>query len=114
MDSRPNVGPERCEESIMIPYKYPEEKIVALEFASLLNDEITKATLKKDRVESREEAVHLSQFFWRMIEKSASDNVQLQCEGSSEYWTEKLYNSIGGYLEKAGYAAEWDEEIDKA
>jgi len=47
----------------MIPYRYPQEKIVALGFASLLNDEITKAILKKDRVESREEAVHLSQFF---------------------------------------------------
>jgi len=49
-----------------------------------------------------------------MIEKSAEGNVALPCEGSSEYWTEKLYNSIGGYLEKAGYAAEWAEEFDKA
>ena len=49
-----------------------------------------------------------------MIEKSARGDVQLPCEGSSEYWTEKLYNSIGGYLENAGYSAEWDEEIDKA
>ena len=94
----------------MIPYKYPEEKIVALQFASLLNDEITKTILQKDKVESREEAIHLSQFFWRMIEKSAAENIQLQCEGSSEHWTEKLYNSIGGYLD----ATEWDEEIDKA
>lgn len=98
----------------MIPYKYPEEKIVAMTFASLLNDETTKLILTKDLVESKEEAIHLSQFFWRMIEKSAEGNVVLPCEGSSEYWTEKLYNSIGGYLEKAGYGAEWDEEIDKA
>lgn len=98
----------------MIPYKYPEEKIVALEFASLLNDELTKNILHKNAVGSREEAIHLSQFFWRMVEKSAEGNIQLPCEGGSEYWTEKLYNSIGGYLEKAGYSAEWNEEINKA
>jgi hypothetical protein len=98
----------------MIPYKYPEEKIVALTFAALLNDEITTKILQADLVKSREEAIHLSQFFWRMIEKSAEGNVQLPCKGSSEYWTEKLYNSVGGYLEKAGYGAEWDEEVDKA
>jgi len=98
----------------MISYKYPEEKLVAMTFASLLNDETTKLILTKDLVESKEEAIHLSQFFWRMIEKSAEVNVALPCEGSSEYWTEKLYNSIGGYLEKAGYGVEWDEEVDKA
>lgn len=98
----------------MIQYKYPEEKIVAVSFALLLNDETTKTILEKGFVASRNEAIHLSQFFWRMIEKSTDNNVQLQCDGSSEYWTEKLYNSIGGYLEKAGYAAEWNEEIDKA
>lgn len=98
----------------MIQFKYPEEKTVAITFALLLNDEITKAILEKGSVASRDEAIHLSQFFWRMIEKSAASNVQLQGEGSAKYWTEKLYNSIGGYLEKAGYAAEWNEEIDKA
>lgn len=98
----------------MIVYKYPEEKIVALEFANLLNDEITKSILQKNIVESHDEAVHLSKFFWRMIDESSKGGVQLPCEGSSEYWTEKLYNTIGGYLEKAGYGAEWDDEVDNA
>lgn len=98
----------------MIPYKYPEEKIVALTFASLLNDETTKQILQADLVETREEAIHLSKFFWRMIDESAKGGIQLPCEGSSEYWTEKLYNTIGGYLEKAGYGAEWDKEVDNA
>ncbi len=98
----------------MIPYKYPEEKTVAITFALLLNDETTMAILAKGFVISTDEAIHLSQFFWRMIERSIEGNIQLPCEGNSEYWTEKLYNSIGGYLEKAGYAAEWNEEIDKA
>lgn len=98
----------------MINYKYPEEKIVALEFANLLNDEITKSILQKNLVETRDEAVHLSKFFWRMIDKSANGDIKLPCEGSSKYWTEKLYNTLGGYLEKAGYGAEWDNEVDNA
>lgn len=49
-----------------------------------------------------------------MVNKSAEDGLILPCEGSSEYWIEKLYNSLGGYLEKAGYEKEWNEEIDKA
>jgi hypothetical protein len=55
-----------------------------------------------------------SRFFWRMVEKSAEGNAHLPCEGSAQYWTEKRYNSIGGYLERAGFAAEWGDEIDKA
>lgn len=98
----------------MISYKYPEEKIVALAFADLLNDEIAKVILIRESVESCDEAIHLSKFFWRMVDLSSKGNVQLPCEGSSEYWTEKLYNSIGGYLEKAGYSTEWDNEIDNA
>lgn len=104
----------RCEERTMFLYKYPEEKTVAMTFAALLDDDIAKAILTRDFVESKEEAIHLSHFFWRMIEKSAEGNVQLPVEGSSEYWTEKLYNTIGGYLKRAGYSAEWNEEIDKA
>ena len=38
---------------------------------------------------------------------------KLPCSGSAQYWTEKLYNSIGGYLKRAGYEEEWDREIDK-
>jgi len=52
----------------MIQYKYPEEKIVAVSFALLLNDETTQTILEKGFVASRNEAIHLSQFFWRMIE----------------------------------------------
>ncbi len=98
----------------MINYKFPEEKIVALTFASLLDDHLTKDIIERGSVLSKQEAIHLSQFFWKMIDKSAQGDIQLPCDGGSEFWTEKLYNSIGGYLEKAGYGSEWDEEIDKA
>jgi hypothetical protein len=98
----------------MIDYSYPEEKAVALIFAEELKDPSITAILQRGFVSSREEAMHLSQFFWNMIAKSAEGGIVLPFSGSTEYWTEKLYNSIGGYLEKAGYEAEWNNEIDRA
>lgn len=98
----------------MIEYRYEEERVVALFLADLLDDQLAKEILNKDYVSSKEEATHLSKFFWRMVNKSAEGVTDLPCEGSSQYWTEKLYNSIGGYLENSGYEKEWNEEVDKA
>lgn len=98
----------------MIEYSFEEEKTVALFLADELDDDLAKKIIKKGKVESREEAIHLAQFFWKMVNRSAEGGLRLPCEGSSQYWTEKLYNSIGGYLEQAGYEKEWNEELDKA
>jgi hypothetical protein len=98
----------------MIKYRYQEEKIVALFLADVLQDELAKSIIQKGEVANADEATHLSKFFWAMVNKSADGGVELPCEGSAQYWTEKLYNSIGGYLESAWYEARWNEEIDKA
>ena len=98
----------------MIEYSYDEEKIVALYFADLLNNSDAKSIILKGAVSSSEEATILSKFFWQMVNKSAEGNVPLPCKGSSKYWTEKLYNSIGGFLENSGYEEEWNAEVDKA
>jgi len=98
----------------MIKYSYDEEKIVTLYFADLLSNAGAKNIILQGFVSSSEEATILSKFFWQMVNKSAEGDVNLPCKGSSQYWTEKLYNSIGGYLEKAGYEKEWDTEIDNA
>ncbi|MFA0811681.1 hypothetical protein [Microbulbifer epialgicus] len=97
----------------MIEYRYPEEKIVAIYFAEILEDIKASEIIERGYVSSAEEATHLSKFFWAMIEKSAQ-GVEIPCEGSSEYWTEKLYNTLGGYLEEAGYEKQWDDEVDNA
>lgn len=98
----------------MIEYSYEEEKIVALHFATLLNNSKAEKILKAGVVTSSEEATILSKFFWEMINKSAEGNIKLPCEGSSQYWTEKLYNTLGGYLENSGYEKEWNTEVDNA
>ena len=98
----------------MIEYSHNEEKVVALFLADELGDSLAKEIIQKGEVTNKLDATHLSKFFWAMVNKSAEGNIKLPCEGSSQFWTEKLYNSIGGYLEKAGYEEQWNEEIDNA
>jgi len=99
----------------MITYKYEEEKIVALFFAKLLNDKKAESILNNGAVTSSEDATYISKFFWKMVDESVNNkNLELPCEGSAQYWTEKIYNTIGGHLERAGYEKEWDIEIDNA
>lgn len=98
----------------MIEYSYNEEKVVALFLANELEDSLAKKIIQKGEVINKTEAIHLSKFFWAMVNRSAEGGLELPCEGSSQYWTEKLYNSLGGYLERVGYEEQWNEEVDKA
>ena len=101
----------------MITYKYDEEKLAALYFADLLHDELARKIIEAGMVANSAEATHLSQFYWRMIDASVvfkRDKKPMPFEGSSEYWTEKLGYSLGGYLKNAGYENEWMAEVDKA
>ena len=101
----------------MIDYSYDEEKLTALYFADLLNDHLTRKIIEAGVVANSAEAVHLSQFYWHMIDASAvfkRDKKPMPFEGSSEYWTEKLLYSLGNYLENAGYEKEWDKAGDDA
>jgi hypothetical protein len=98
----------------MIQYKHPEEPQVAIIFADALNDPQSKEILRRGEVFSKIEAVHISKFFWKMVALSAERSITLPFEGSTEYWTEKLYNSLGGYMLRAGYGNEWNEEVDNA
>ena len=101
----------------MIRYRYDEEKLAALYFADLLNDGLTRKIIEAGAVANSAEATHLSNFYWHMVDASAAfkrDKKSLPFEGSSEYWCEKLINSFGGYLERAGYENEWDKAGDDA
>lgn len=101
----------------MIEYKSKEEKIVALFLADLLQDERAKLLLEGGNITSSDDARYLSQFFWKMVNLSEEENrksLNIPCEGNAQFWTEKMYNTFGGYLDKVGFGDEWDEEIDNA
>ena len=101
----------------MITYKYDEEKLAALYFADLLHDELARKIIEEGAVSNSSEATHLSNFYWRMVDAAVvfkRDKKPMPFDGSAQYWTEKLLNSFGGYLEKAGYEKEWDTASDNA
>lgn len=101
----------------MIEYKFEEEKIVALQLADILQDERAKSLLKSGNITSKDDATYLSKFFWEMVTLSEEENrrsLDIPCEGNAQFWTEKLYNTFGGYLDSIGYGNEWDKEIDNA
>ena len=101
----------------MIDYSYDEEKLMALFFADLLHDELARKIIEAGMVANSAEATHLSQFFWRMTGAAfifEKDGNTLPFDGNSEYWSEKLIYSFGGYLKNAGYETEWMAEVDKA
>lgn len=101
----------------MINYKYEEEKIVALHFAKRLNETKVLSIIENGDIKSTEEAELLSKFFWNMNRKAISDDsdgLKIPCEGSSEYWIEKIYNTWEGYMLKNGFISEWDAASDEA
>ena len=101
----------------MIDYSYDEEKLMALFFADLLHDELARKIIEAGVVANSAEATHLSQFYWRMVDASIvfeKDGNTLPFGDNSDYWTEKLIYSLGGYLKNAGYENEWMAEVDKA
>ncbi|WP_144394977.1 hypothetical protein [Pleionea sediminis] len=98
----------------MIDYRLKEEKDVALFFANKLNDGYAEEIINRGQVETSAQARHLAQFFWNMVNYSSQNSIDLPVDGSSELWLEKLYNTLGGYLESLGYEKQWNEEVDKA
>lgn len=101
----------------MIEYRDDEEKIVTLHFADRLEDEQAKKIIEAGVVTSKVEASYLGKFFWSMNTKAIADDkagISIPCEGSSEYWIERIYNTWEGYMINKGYEDEWDRESDNA
>ena len=98
----------------MTIFSFPEEATVLWHFCDLLGDKQSAELIQCARLNSAEEARHLSQLFWKMIDYSANNKVSLPVEGGSEFWLEKIYNSLGGFIEQQGYGDIWQEEVDRA
>ena len=100
----------------MIKYKFDEERQYALYYANKLKDERTLEILNQGIVKDTDDAIYLSQYFWRMVDSSIEDEeagIELPWPESAEFWNEKIMNSISSYLESAGFEKEWDSIVDE-
>ena len=95
----------------MIPYKLPAEKETIVKYAKLLNDKTTESIINRDKLLNRQEAVHLAEFYWKMVNASNVDDKKTG--GNSEYILEKIIITFMAYFRSSGYENEWEEISDK-
>ena len=54
----------------MISWKLNDEKEMMVYYANLLNDDEIIKVIERGKIVSKEEALHVAEFFWKMVEKS--------------------------------------------
>jgi hypothetical protein len=99
----------------MINFKTEEEKSFVMFYVKKIGDDLTRTLFEKMSVSNSEEAIHLSNFFWDMVDAAIQDeknNIKGEWDTSAEFITEKVMYAISGYLEKNGYETEWDQVSD--
>ena len=97
----------------MIEYKFPEEKIIVLHYAKLLNDASAMDILERGYVKDRTEALTLKNFYWAMVDQSVKDQghqVDILVKEGVAAWMEYIFHTFNGYLVSSGYKEEWDTE----
>ena len=84
----------------------------AQHYALKLNDKLAVNILNNRKVANQEEVIHLSRFFWKMVDASienTKNNIEFPWVESAEFLSEKIMYSISGYLESAGFSEEWEK-----
>ena len=95
----------------MIPYRLPQEKETLLHYADLLNDTMARQIIENNSITNADEAIHLAQFIWRMVDQS---NIEDKKSGNkSEYILEKIIITLMAYFRSNGYEAEWEQVSDE-
>lgn len=91
---------------------------VCLYYVDKLGAETLKDILQSNApVTSKDEALQLSKFFWKMLDASIADRdngVEVLGETDLQFWMERSMNIISGYLSKIGYEEEWEKATDEA
>ncbi|WP_370980780.1 hypothetical protein [Agaribacterium sp. ZY112] len=95
----------------MIPYTHNQEKETLIHYANLLSDKVAKDIIDRDQLSSSQEALHLANFYWDMVEKSNEEDAKTG--ESSEYILEKIIITFMAYFRSSGYESEWEEVTDK-
>lgn len=95
----------------MIEWRISEERDMVLFYAMLLNDEETIKIINRNEINSKEEALHVAEFFWKMVEKSNElqyKNDSIKCE----FLLEKVINTLMAYFRSSGFESEWEAFAD--
>ena len=103
----------------MINFTGRDEKAkdVCLHYANKLNAQNLISILASiDPVKSKEEALELSRFFWKMVDASIEDRdngVEVLGETDLQFWMERSMNIFSGYLRSIGYEDQWEQASDE-
>lgn len=85
------------------------EKLESIDIQNIIN--------LKNPINSKEQALELSRFYWKMLDAAAYDfehKAEVLGEVGSQYWMERLLNIISGHLDDIGYEEQWDQASDEA
>lgn len=99
----------------MINLKTKEQEIFVSFYLDKVGDSLSKSIWSRLSVNSSEEATHLSNFFWDMVDAAIQDEkggLQTAWDHSSEFLSEKIMYAVSGYLESTGYEEEWEKVSD--
>ncbi|WP_020410223.1 hypothetical protein [Hahella ganghwensis] len=98
----------------MINFRDQEQKDVFLHFARALNDDLAVAVAEHQKeVTTKEDAINLARFYWRMVDQAVlADRNSEAINGivGMQSIMEDLINIVGGYLERNGFAEQWEAE----
>ena len=103
----------------MLDFSGRDEKAkdVCLYYAGKLKSEnLIDILAAKASVASKEQAIELSCFFWKMVDSSIEDRdngVEVLGESDLQFWMERCMNIISGYLYSIGYEEEWEQVSDE-
>ncbi len=76
-----------------------------------LNTKQLKPKPQKNEISSKDEALHLAEFFWKMVKKS--NEVQYEANAvNCEYLLEKVIITFMAYFRSSGYDEEWEMFAD--
>jgi len=100
----------------MIEFKYPEERDVIYFFAGKLQNSHVAKILANELALDKETVLHLSEFFWKMVDCSieCTSNDGYPWSDGAEFWNEKIMSSIRVYLERGGFIDIWDSVVEAA
>lgn len=104
----------------MLAFSEKDQKaqLICLHYANQLASEVVINIIEgKATVRTKEDALALSRFFWKMLEASAEDaerGVITPGDIDRQYWMGRSINIFSNYLHSLGYKEEWELVFDES